>query len=26
VTAEMGDAGFAVNMVTQPEDFGKKGR
>ena len=26
VTAEMGDAGFAVNMVTQPEDSGKKGR
>jgi biopolymer transport protein ExbD/biopolymer transport protein TolR len=26
VTAEMGDAGFTVNMVTQPEDSSAKGR
>jgi len=26
VTAEMGDAGFVVNMVTQPEDSSKAGR
>jgi len=26
VTAEMGDAGFTVNMVTQPEDALAKGR
>jgi len=25
VTAEMGDAGFAVNMVTQPEDSSARG-
>ena len=26
VTAELGDAGFQVNMVTQPEDSSSKGR
>jgi len=26
VTAEMGEAGFTVNMVTQPEDSSAKGR
>jgi biopolymer transport protein ExbD len=26
VTAEMGDAGFVVNMVTQPEDSSAKGK
>jgi biopolymer transport protein ExbD len=26
VTAEMGEAGFAVNMVTQPEDSSARGR
>jgi biopolymer transport protein ExbD len=26
VTAELGAAGFQVNMVTQPEDSSRKGR